>query len=319
MVGDAAPPDGSRRLSVVVPAFNAAGTIESALRSVLAQTSAPHEVIVVDDGSRDGTLPVAGRLARRDRRIKVVSQENRGPSAARNAGIRVAGGELVSFLDADDLWMPDYVETVQALFAARPNAGIAYGDAWALDDSTKRIRRETVEAWLRPPDPPPLAADEFFRELLERNFIFVSATVPRQILLELDGFDESLPPGAEDWEMWLRIAAAGYTGAGTRRPLAVYRRRPGQVSGDLGVMLDARQDIYRRIVNRDTLPTEIRDRARALMEKFDGVPATSGPPWKEHPLARPLRRAVNWGRRERDYHRRPPKAVRAAFPDLASR
>lgn len=303
---------------MVVPAFNAETTIASTLRSVQAQTRAPQEIVVVDDGSTDGTRAAVLELARDDARITALSQENRGLPAARNAGIRAARGELVSFLDADDLWMPDYVATIDRLLADRPHAGIAYGDAWVLDDGTKRVLRRTAAASYDAPEPAPAKPEDFLRELVERNFIFVSVTVPREILLELGGFDESLS-AAEDWEMWLRIAAAGHTGAGTRKPVAIYRRHTGQMSADLSRMLHARREVYGHIAERHPVPDDVRARARALQAELEGLAPPPAGGWKRTPAAAPLRHVVRLARRERDYHRRPPRPVRAAFPDLASR
>jgi glycosyltransferase involved in cell wall biosynthesis len=315
----AAPPTGrGRPLSVLVAAFNAERTIESTLRSVLAQTRLPHEIVVVDDGSTDRTSLVVQAVARREPTVRLVQQENRGLAAARNAGIEAAEGELVSILDADDLWMPDYVSTMLELLDARPDAGIAYGDAWAFEDSTKRVRRTSVEAPFRPPDPSPPDAPAFLRELLERNFVYGSTTLPRHILVELGGFDESLR-ASEDWEMWLRIAAAGYRGTSTRHRIALYRRQPAQMSMDLPRMHAARREVYRRVAETHPVPPEISARARALGAQLEAFTPPAQAPWKRHPLAAPLRRAVNWARHERDYHRIPPAPVRAAFPDLADR
>ena len=92
------------RVSVVIPVFNAAHTIEQAIESVRAQTFSDHEIIAVDDGSTDGSIEI---LRRYDIAVKIVQQENRGPSAARNLGIANSTGEYVGFLDADDWWKPE--------------------------------------------------------------------------------------------------------------------------------------------------------------------------------------------------------------------
>jgi glycosyltransferase involved in cell wall biosynthesis len=113
---------GGPRISCVIPVFNGARFLSEALASVYAQTVAPFEIIVVDDGSSDATPEVAERHRER---ITYLCQENAGPAAARNRGIALAKGELIAFLDADDLWLADKLERQTARFAARPELEIA--------------------------------------------------------------------------------------------------------------------------------------------------------------------------------------------------
>lgn len=111
-------------VSVIVPTFNGAGFIADTLRSILAQTHPPLEVIVVDDGSDDGTAEVLATFGDRVRRI---AQSRSGPAAARNAGIQAARGRLLAFLDHDDLWVPDKLALQVAAFAADPALGVCVG------------------------------------------------------------------------------------------------------------------------------------------------------------------------------------------------
>src|SRR5215470_14620707 len=101
------------RVSVIIPVFNAASTVAQAIESVLAQTFSDFEIIAIDNGSTDGSRQV---LERYSRQVKVFAEAKRGPSAARNAGVRASSGEYLGFLDADDWWRPTMLErTVQAL------------------------------------------------------------------------------------------------------------------------------------------------------------------------------------------------------------
>jgi glycosyltransferase involved in cell wall biosynthesis len=110
---------GSVKISVVIPAYNSVATIKATLDSVLAQTVAPDEILVLDDGSTDGTLVV---LESYQSRITLLRQENRGVANARNVLYARAKGDLIAFLDHDDLWHPDYLQTQKKLFTEHPNA-----------------------------------------------------------------------------------------------------------------------------------------------------------------------------------------------------
>ena len=109
------------RVSVVIPLFNKAPFIERALRSVAAQTFTDFELIVVDDGSTDGGSTIVRSFS--DPRIRLIEQENAGPGAARNRGLREARGEFVAFLDADDEWLPEFLSESVRLLDKNPNAG----------------------------------------------------------------------------------------------------------------------------------------------------------------------------------------------------
>ena len=117
---------------------------------MLQQTEQDFEVLVVDDGSTDDTSECARSFAG-DPRLRVISQPNRGPSAARNAGLAAAQGFYVSMLDADDLWLPEYLEVMGGALDANPDAPFAYTDAWVFDDGTGRIRRTPAMFYQRPP------------------------------------------------------------------------------------------------------------------------------------------------------------------------
>jgi glycosyltransferase involved in cell wall biosynthesis len=126
-------------VSVLMPAFNAARTIAPAIRSVLAQTRADFELIVVDDGSSDETRRVVEPFLA-DPRLVLVSQENRGLAGARNAGLAQSRGRFVSPLDADDLWLPRYLETALAVLEPRSPYAYVFPDASRGTSSSSRPR-----------------------------------------------------------------------------------------------------------------------------------------------------------------------------------
>jgi glycosyltransferase involved in cell wall biosynthesis len=243
------------RFTVVIPAFNAARTVVSSIRSVLEQTTQDFELIVVDDGSTDGTVARA-RAFEKDPRVRVFRQPNRGPSAARNTGIVNARGSYVSMLDADDLWLPEYLEVMGGALDAAPEAAFAYTDAWLLEDATGKVRRKSAMSRQQPPKTVP-DPRKFFLRLLERNFIYTSVTARRWILERVGGYDESLWT-SEDWELWLRIVAGG---AHVVRPpgmLAIHRGHAGSLSDDLRKLASSNCEIYRRFAHDPSADPEVR-------------------------------------------------------------
>ena len=297
--------------SVVVAAYNAARTLPATIRSVLAQTWSDFELIVVDDGSSDGTAAAAREAT--DARARYIRQENLGPAAARNTGVGSARGTFVSLLDSDDLWLPDYLETMAAAFDADPAAGLAFTDAWRLDDITRRIHRRTIMSQQHPPRRPPADPERLLAALLERNFVYTSASVRRDLIDAAGGF-KSLTR-SEDYELWLRLAARGARFVNTRRILAVYRDRPGSRIHHPVAMLQGRKEIYEHVLASYALSPVTRAVAeRRLAETVRKLAAE---------LDRPTQRAlpesgVLRGLRDlRLYRRLAPAPVRAAF-DLTS-
>jgi glycosyltransferase involved in cell wall biosynthesis len=292
--------------SVVVAAYNAARTLPATIRSVLAQTRSDFELIVVDDGSADGTADAARNA--RDERVLYVRQQNLGPAAARNAGIEKATGTLVSFLDSDDLWLPDYLETMAAAFDAEPGAGLAFTDAWRLDDTTRRVHRRTIMSQQHPPARPPTDPEELLAALLERNFVYTSATVRRGMLTAAGGFKTLTR--SEDYELWLRLAAQGARFVNTRKILAVYRDRPGSRIHSVVAMLQGRKEIYEHVLSSYELTAPIRSVAeRRLAETAHKLAAQTVLPAPRRGRTG-VRRVIH---DIRVYRRRPPDPVRAAF------
>jgi GT2 family glycosyltransferase len=248
----------SERLSVVIPAFNAAPTVRSAVGSTLSQTVPVLEVIVVDDGSTDDTADVVAAID--DPRVRVVSQANGGPSAARNAGIAAARGEWVAFLDSDDLWLPRYVETATAALTTASNPGFAYTDAYVFHAGRGQVKQGSAMDAL---DPPPPDRASFLAALLRRNFVFTSATVPAAVLSAVGGYDESLPL-SEEYDLWLRILVAGFDPVWMGGRLAIYRMHPGQSSHQILAMKKTAARVYHGLRDED-MPSE--DARRALRDR----------------------------------------------------
>lgn len=302
--------------SVVMTAYNEEEWIAEAIASVLAQTHRDLTLIVVDDGSTDATVEEVRRFEA-DSRLRLIRQQNAGLSAARNTGIAAAETEWVAFLDSDDLWMPEYLERVDAAVAGRPDAGFAYVDAWRLDVNGLFFRASAMERQ-NPPDDPPVDPGEFLRLLIERgNFIFVSATVRRKVFDELGGFDTDLT-SVEDLDMWIRTLTAGYGAVGTGERLAVKRDRPTSMSGNERKMLINLRNVYRKAADATGMPAGVRETAaertawleRQIQQVDDGGRLRTAADKGRLILGRALRQV----RRDRVWYRETPPEIVAAFP-----
>ncbi|HXS13599.1 MAG TPA: glycosyltransferase [Acidobacteriaceae bacterium] len=211
------------RISVVIPAYNAAHFLPRCLSSVFAQTLHPAEVIVVDDGSTDDSAEIARKLGAR-----VVSRPNGGLSAARNTGIESAGNEWVALLDADDLWSPEKLRA-QADLVQEDTVLVYTGIRIFGDEGVRSIR----------PGASPAEARKMLRY---RNPITPSTVVARrEALARNGGFREDIR-ACEDWDMWVRLQRLGNFAAVTE-PLTDYYVGPSTMSADPKRMLDAVEQI----------------------------------------------------------------------------
>lgn len=188
-------------VSVIIPAYNAEATIARAIDSALAQDYSPLEIIVVDDGSADGTTAVINRFA--DRSVRLVRMvANAGASACRNAGIRAATGQYLAFLDADDEWLPSKISRQLAAFEACTECSLVTCDGDLITPEGATV--ETLLGGL-----PVRPVEEAWRILLAESFIHTSCVLTRRdLVLQLGGFDQTLVV-AEDWDLWIRLALAG--------------------------------------------------------------------------------------------------------------
>lgn len=230
-------------VSVVIPAYNAAWCIRRAIDSVLAQSFRDFELIVVDDGSTDGTAAV---LAGYGDAVRVVAQPNGGLSSARNAGIVAARGEYVAFLDADDWWLPAKLERQVAMMRSRPE--LVFCSTAARSESPAG---EALGEWRCG-----CAAGPALESIFAANAYVAgsgSAVLARRdALARAGGFDEALP-SLEDIDMWIRLATLGGY-ACVDEVLVGILKRPGSMSGNLEVMRAAAIRVMRK--NRALLPPQ---------------------------------------------------------------
>jgi glycosyltransferase involved in cell wall biosynthesis len=305
--------------SVIIPAYNEAELVGSAIESVLRQSRPDWEAIVVDDGSSDGTADAVREFEQRDPRIRLLQKQNEGLSAARNSGIDVARAPYLSFLDSDDLLMPGYLDAMGSALDAASDAGFAYTDAWAMDAASHRIGRTTaMSAWTPAEDP---AGDpmDMIRQLIPNNFIFVATTVPRAVFDRVGRFDPELS-SAEDYDMWLRILSRGYTAVRPPGVLAIKRERSDAMSANYLKMLTNLCEVYRRIASDTDFPDDIRDAAEGRIDVFErrrqGLLGRRPTSRVMIGLRRALTAVSQAVLRRRRWPSRPPREVAEAFPDL---
>ena len=305
-------------LSVVIPAYNARRTIDATIGSVLAQTRRDFELIVVDDGSSDDTPERVAAHAERDRRVRLIQQANAGTAGARNTGSAEATGRLISMLDNDDLWMPNYLERAVAALDGAPEAGFAYGDAWLLNESVGRIGRRTSFQHYAPlPDRAP--AEELLLRLIEENFVLSPVTIRAAVLRETGGFSEEIQ-GADDWDLWLRIAAAGHTAVQAEGQVIVQRDRSDSQSKDLTMMFRNMVQVLERVGVAYEAPHAAHEAARARLAELRARLAREergGPGAAARAVRLRIIAMGNRARPDRAWLEEPPPEVAAAFPDLA--
>ena len=207
------------RVSAIVTTYNYAAYISAALDSVLGQTRPPDEVVVIDDGSTDDTSQIVARYAQAG--VRYLRQENQGAGAARNRGICETQGDLLAFLDADDLWLPDKLERQLACLAARPELGLVSGQMIWWD-------QETEARWIERFGVP--AGRDVTRELVVRNVVGnPSMVLARRATIEaVGGFDPCLRWG-QDWDLWIRLSTCSQIGF-LPEPVMIYRWHSGSLS-----------------------------------------------------------------------------------------
>src|SRR5262249_33405652 len=213
-----------KKVSAIIPVYNCERYIGEAISSVLGQTYPVHEIIVVDDGSGDGTRQA---LESYGEKIRYIYQAKRGVAAARNNGIIHSSGDFIAFLDADDLWLTNKIALQIAYLENHAQYSLVYSDMKTFDDAG--IIQESVKAWLNMSPP----SGWVFKELFEETLFAADATLFAKKCVDHVGFfDESLTVG-EDYSMWLRMSRyfqSGYLDL----PLTKYRQHADMTSRRLG-------------------------------------------------------------------------------------
>lgn len=205
-------------ISVAIPAYQAERWIGATLESILGQTSQPHEVIVVDDGSTDGTAEIATSFGAP---VRVVRQPNGGVSAAYNRAFRESTGSYVAMCPADDLWEPRKLELQHEALVATPEIDVAFGGARYFGLEERDFAGPATAGILDP--------SAFFREMYRTDLVPApTAVVRRELFDRLGGFREDL--ACEDYEFWMRALKHGATFFHDPRVMVRLRQHGGNLS-----------------------------------------------------------------------------------------
>jgi teichuronic acid biosynthesis glycosyltransferase TuaG len=253
-------------VSVVIPLFNAQDYIAATIESVLKQSYQSIELIVVDDSSTDDSPSVVRGFGSA---VRYLHQENAGPAAARNRGIAAANGEYIAFLDADDEWLPNKVETqVNLLEESGADLGLVHSESLNIVEGQTKPKRtaKVLPAYMSP--------EAAFCRLFSGNFITTSTVMCRRgVFTELGSFDESMAYfSVEDYDMWLRILCQ-YGAAYVEEPLISYRVHAGGISKNINRSYENERNVLDKWYAESPdcmrrLTVSKRDRYRALYENW---------------------------------------------------
>ena len=270
-------------VSVVIPTYNMAAYVGQAIDSVLAQTFHDFEIVVVDDGSTDGTPEL---LAQYGPRVRVLRQPNRGGAGALNAGIRAGRGEWIAWLSADDLWEPRKLEKEVEAARRFPHAALVYTDYVYVDASGKALSLEHF--------PLPSTRRRTLLRLFRRCFVNGSTTLIRRDVFDAVGFFDEADRYAPDWDMWFRIAAS-YDFAHVPEALVRYRIHGAQTSARGDVMERAARRVFAKNVRRVSRPLAVQAVVRGAAFQFRTFPAFVRESVGHHrTIRRQLRDLVEW-------------------------
>lgn len=252
-------------ISVVIPAFNSEKTIRETIDSVLQQTFIYFEIIIINDGSQDSTLEIIEQI--KDERIKVFSFENAGGNISRNRGLKLARGEFVSFLDADDLWTSDKLKSQLDALRNNLDAQVAYSWTDYIDE-----HGNFLVAGIHITE-----NGDVYEHLLVNNFLENGSNplIRKEVLVELGGFDESLD-AAQDWDMWLRLADK-YNFIGVPSVQILYRTTSNSLSTNLDRQEKACLQVMQCAYQRRPLMLKNMSRSLAHLYKYLSCKALQQP------------------------------------------
>ncbi len=246
------------RVSVVIPTFNCERFIGRTVGSALRQTYRDFEIIVVDDGSTDGTQAV---LAEYGEALHYIKQANQGASAARNAALSRATGEYIAYLDADDLWHPEKLAHQVEYLDAYPSCGFVHTEVAVIDEQDSvlyaRFNKETGRT---------VPQGKCLRDILQRSHIQTLTVLERRSAFDRAGeFDLRLPV-AQDYLHWIQVALQGYEVGYLPEPLGQYRWRAGSLMSSQRRLLGDFTKIYEILLAEDRLEDVHGSEVRRLID-----------------------------------------------------
>jgi glycosyltransferase involved in cell wall biosynthesis/2-polyprenyl-3-methyl-5-hydroxy-6-metoxy-1,4-benzoquinol methylase len=254
---------GAPGISVIVPAYNAEAYLERSVGSVLGQTHQDLEVLVVDDGSTDGSVRILTSFD--DPRLRIVSQQNRGVAAARNRGLQAARGRLISFLDADDAWMPDKLEREVDVLDRHPEVAGVLSAMLVCDDALRPLH-----PWFPPTE------DHLRCLILLDSMVGISqaALLRKEVLDALGGFDEALSTSA-DWDLLVRLLLRREEVATHQQPTVLYRLRPDSMSTSATALSEDMDRALGKLFSSPGLPPDLRRLRRRAYGRLHRILAGS--------------------------------------------
>lgn len=227
-------------VSIVMPAYNAAGFISESIRSVLDQTYENWELLVIDDASQDETLDIVEEFVLADSRIILHPlPTNQGAGFARNIGIKASKGEFICFLDADDLWKAEKLQT-QLQFMKQHNAEVCYASYEIIDEEGKSLNSMIKALEILP-----------FSKLLKANYVGNLTGI--YSAKKLGKIYCPLIRKRQDWGLWLLAVEKAGKAKGIQQPLAKYRIRRHSISGNKWEMLQYNYKVYRKVLKFSAL------------------------------------------------------------------
>lgn len=235
-------------VSVIIPAFKVAGFIAETIASVMTQTFRNHEIIVINDGSPDtdalerNMSPFAGL-------VTYIKQSNQGAGAARNAGLRIARGEFVAFLDGDDLWLPDFLKAQLKLISSDGGFDMVYADAINLEGSA---HSKTTNMDMNPSDGP-VTMEALISGRC--NVVTSSVVARRKAIIDVGLFDEAFP-NSQDFDLWLRLAKEGARITYQKTVLVERRIYEGSLASDPIKSFSGEVKVLEKTARRSDLTSE---------------------------------------------------------------
>ncbi|MDX2099584.1 MAG: glycosyltransferase [Leptolyngbyaceae cyanobacterium bins.59] len=230
------------KVSIIIPTYNAMPYLPATVESIFKQTFTDFELLLVDDGSTDQTVPWITKLT--DSRVKLIQQANQGASIARNTGIASVQGDSIAFLDNDDLWQPTKLEQQVQHLDRNPQVGLVHTWMMLIDEkgqSTGRLIKTDAEGWV-------------WKKLVEQDTILNSSVLVRKTCFDQVGVFDPTIPRTGDWEMWLRVAAKYPLGL-LKEPLVFYRIHSKNASRNLQAMEQEFQVCIEKIFS--TAPSDL--------------------------------------------------------------